>query len=686
MDAHPIDVDPADGAVDGVATASDVEGLLATLVPSASSTSGKVIDWWSLLPPELADLDVIFESRLFGLSCYVTEPPSSWPQDVFARLGPHLGALGELLEHLPPGELLGRLLVHVDVKKVDDFSLVEVVAAHKRMEAWAAARAAEAAAELSSRPALSQTWPRAAGDKGRWACFGADELAVRLGIGPLTARRLVMTGRALRRTFYLTAEALDLGRIDFPKAQAIVSALDGLDVDVGLAAELEVIEGASGRTLHQLREDITEAIVAVDPDGSDERHRAARQQRRVNRPRPLPDGMALTSAVLPAADAIALDLSLDAAARAAKNNGDRRTLDQLRADALALLGHTAVATGHIGPHPDTHCHCGCTTAPPERGPATSGAAAELPALPAPVASEPCPLPADGPPLPGVRLSAGGLPHIRLGMIGGGRVDVRVTVPLSVLLPDPDAPDPADPDNHALSRDPVPVARLEGYGPIAPEAARALAAGGVWRRLVTDPTGTEVLDVGRTRYQPTAAIADHVRHRDGSCVRPGCSAPARACDLDHRHEWQDGGATSVTNLQALCRRDHALKSIGAYTVARASNGSYAWTTATGHGYLRHPDGHTSQLPHRVAVELRRLTKAQAEAGREVDATEVDQLLDRTSSSTGAPAPPEATSWAERLGISDAQTLPPVLDARTAPSPGRPDNPDRERARVGGESGG
>src|SRR5690606_20723094 len=103
----------------------------------------------------------------------------------------------------------------------------------------------------------------------------------------------------------------------------------------------------------------------------------------------------------------------------------------------------------------------------------------------------------------------------------------------VLLPAADAT-PCSP----LERLPEQVAELEGYGPVPPVIARALAAGGEWRRLVTDPTGTQVLDVGRRSYQPTVAIADHVRERDRTCVGPGCSTPSRSCQLDHEHEWQD----------------------------------------------------------------------------------------------------------------------------------------------------
>src|SRR5690606_5132105 len=145
-------------------------------------------------------------------------------------------------------------------------------------------------------------------------------------------------------------------------------------------------------------------------------------------------------------------------------------------------------------------------------------------------------------------------------IGGHRAQVRVTVPLSVLLPAaelerPDHPPGqppgtappvagAPPPGEAPAEDLIPclglppseVAELEGYGPLTPDIARALAAGNPWRRLLTDPLTGAILDVGRTRYQPPAALAEYVRERDQTCTRPGCTTPARSCDLDHTIPW------------------------------------------------------------------------------------------------------------------------------------------------------
>ena len=110
---------------------------------------------------------------------------------------------------------------------------------------------------------------------------------------------------------------------------------------------------------------------------------------------------------------------------------------------------------------------------------------------------------------------------------------------------------------------------------------ALAAGGTWRRLVTDPTSRTAVDVGRTSYRPPTGLADLVRARDRSCVFPACQAPASRCDLDHLTAWGQGRTTSLNNLATLYQAHHHLKHTPDRTV-----------------YQRHPDGTINRLPRKT----------------------------------------------------------------------------------------
>ena len=133
--------------------------------------------------------------------------------------------------------------------------------------------------------------------------------------------------------------------------------------------------------------------------------------------------------------------------------------------------------------------------------------------------------------------------------------------------------------------------LDGWGPLTPDHARRLAAseGATWQRILTDPVSGSVLDIGRTRYSPTAAIADHVLTRDGGrCDRPGCHHQAR--DLDHAQAWEHGGTTAVTNLHTVCR--------GCHTAKHARGRGNPWSVVIDRGATviwRTPHGHEARRP-------------------------------------------------------------------------------------------
>jgi len=125
--------------------------------------------------------------------------------------------------------------------------------------------------------------------------------------------------------------------------------------------------------------------------------------------------------------------------------------------------------------------------------------------------------------------------------------------------------------------------LAGHGPIPASAARALAADGEWRRLVTDPATGTLLDYGRRTYTPPAALVDFLLARDGTCRFPGCPRPAERCDLDHGVPWDDGGTTDSANMGPLCRRHHRLKTHTGWQLKRNPDASVTWTSPAGLTY-------------------------------------------------------------------------------------------------------
>src|SRR5699024_10012878 len=151
------------------------------------------------------------------------------------------------------------------------------------------------------------------------------------------------------------------------------------------------------------------------------------------------------------------------------------------------------------------------------------------------------------------------------------------------------------------REPGQVPELAGYGPISPATARALAAGGIWRRIVTDPLTGSVLDVGHTRYRPTRAIAEHIVARDRTCVRPGCSHQASSCQLDHTIPFNHadpapGGPTGVATLGPRCARAPEVHPHAGSHLTQGEPGIFESTTPPGHRYRRARDAPPPSLTH------------------------------------------------------------------------------------------
>jgi hypothetical protein len=129
--------------------------------------------------------------------------------------------------------------------------------------------------------------------------------------------------------------------------------------------------------------------------------------------------------------------------------------------------------------------------------------------------------------------------------------------------------------------------LAGYGPVPASMAHRLAAAGrSWRKVTLSPVTGAVVDVARTPYSPSAALADLVRTRDRTCRFPGCRHPARRCDLDHVRPWP-AGPTTADNLAALCRHHHRLKHQTQWTVRAGPDAELEWTSPTGHVYTTTP---------------------------------------------------------------------------------------------------
>jgi hypothetical protein len=106
------------------------------------------------------------------------------------------------------------------------------------------------------------------------------------------------------------------------------------------------------------------------------------------------------------------------------------------------------------------------------------------------------------------------------------------------------------------------------------------------------------------YEIPARLREQIQLRDRTCVFPGCTRPARGCDVDHIVEYDHDaeaegrpqpGPTQTDNLACLCRFHHRLKTHSAWTYRMVEPGVFEWTSPHGHRYRRDRTGTTAIDP-------------------------------------------------------------------------------------------
>ncbi|WP_235840637.1 HNH endonuclease signature motif containing protein [Corynebacterium liangguodongii] len=155
----------------------------------------------------------------------------------------------------------------------------------------------------------------------------------------------------------------------------------------------------------------------------------------------------------------------------------------------------------------------------------------------------------------------------------------------------------------------PRVTIFGYAPVTPSGevvpgASVFFPGHGW----TDAAGTAALDEltegnpprvvnldavaahAIDGYVPSANMRAYAVARDGVCLWPGCQRPAEKCQLDHRVPYDEGGATTPSNLYSLCATHHNLKTDRrAYYVPDPVTGDVVWLFGDGTYALAEPEG-------------------------------------------------------------------------------------------------
>lgn len=461
--------------------------------------------------------------------------------------------LPEGLAQMPPGPELAAVLAGIDPSRLNGHDLVELAPAYLKLISYLQAGLATVLNQVQhSPPGDADTPVERTEHPNRWAEI---ELAAKLH---WTAAK---AGYELRYAHHLTRRlpgvhaALAAGRIDFPRARVIVDGVMCLDEPAGQQVAARLLEaGAAGWNTRQLAEKVRPAVIAHDPDAASRRQRLRQAERRVHT-EAHPEGTAdLYGVNLPPERVAAIVERIGAIARAAKRQGDGRTIDQLQADTLCDL---LAGTGIGATPPGSVSNPGPTGRPDPTGDTDPDRAAAQDAGPAPSAV----------PVPGLR-----------------RGVVELTVPLSSLAGWSQAP-----------------GELAGWGPVIADVARQVATqqrDAQWRFSVYDEGTGELLHHGITHARPAGAgqqawfaAADlaFVHARDRTCRGPnGCRVPASRCDTDHTVARAEGGGHERGNAGPLCRREHRFKHESGASLRQPTPGVFEWTSPLGHTYTVRPE--------------------------------------------------------------------------------------------------
>ena len=181
---------------------------------------------------------------------------------------------------------------------------------------------------------------------GRWNAV--SEIACRLGVSRMRSSHLVDRGAGLLDGRLRATSGLHrVGLLDESKAGLLVRRLAEEPAVVAEAVQERVVGRAVHRTSAQVGRDVDKALTALDPDGTSARARRHRAGRHVTRPREAGTGVCEMRILMPRPDAFLVDATLDAIAASARATGDRRTLGQLRADALVSMSlHALKSSQH----------------------------------------------------------------------------------------------------------------------------------------------------------------------------------------------------------------------------------------------------------------------------------------------------------------------------------------------------
>jgi hypothetical protein len=243
--------------------------------------------------------------------------------------------LPDFREEVPVGDVvaLAARLADVDPSTATSVDLLARAVGWDQVVAMAQAAQARVLGELTARREVG-------------AHRLVDELQAALSCTTYQAQRMVLRTEALAAHPRL-ARGLVRGDLDLRRVDAVLDALPvGGDPHRWDGLIETLIENAPLWSPPMLRRQAERLVIAAEPAQAEARCARARADRGLEL-RPVGDGMALLTALLPAPAAVTVFTVVDALAGTARGVGDERDVHQRRADAFTGIFDAIAATGTL---------------------------------------------------------------------------------------------------------------------------------------------------------------------------------------------------------------------------------------------------------------------------------------------------------------------------------------------------
>jgi hypothetical protein len=234
------------------------------------------------------------------------------------------------LAKMPPGPELAVALSTVDFGGLPAELLQVALAAQGRQSSHEQARLLAAGVALARIPWEGPDPVR----RDQADTFVSTRVAWTLTMSERSADKLLDLGFDLIDRLPMVYEALLAGRIDYPRAWTISNTLALLPDDAARAIAASLLTEAERLTPGKLKARLALRALKADPGLAKRRYKRSVADRRVHIGTDSEGTARLSGQNLPVDRAAAAEDRIDRLARAAKADGDTRTLDQLRADAM----------------------------------------------------------------------------------------------------------------------------------------------------------------------------------------------------------------------------------------------------------------------------------------------------------------------------------------------------------------